>query len=153
PTGLTNVCALPALCVTVGGRSTCRAAGYTESAVLPDFIDACRSGFHVPDFFTSRESGIASVAINLPFTFQIWGSDYTRVTPSVNGVLYFGSLPGAGAETLAPGHGYLPTNLAGAAAAPFWDDLYLGDAPDSDVCFALVGSSPGRRFAVQWQHA
>jgi hypothetical protein len=98
-----------------------------------------------------RNSGVAATAINLPFPFQFFGTTYMQVFPSVNGVLYF-TAP-VGTQTGAAGRGYLPTDLVGPAAAPFWDDLFLDAAPGSDICFALAGNAPNRRFALHWFHA
>jgi hypothetical protein len=39
----------------------------------------------------------------------------------------------------------------GAVVAPFWQALALRPAPTSQICTAVAGAAPARRFAVEWQ--
>jgi hypothetical protein len=154
PTGAANVCALPDICVTSGGTSTCRAVGYTEQSIpAASFVDACASGQH---FVRSVPDGMVPVApfpsaIVPPFSFSFWGSDITKLWPNVSGAISFSGFklsdyPGG------VGNGYLPTDAYGPVAAPFWDALYLRDLPVSDVCYATVGTAPNRQLVIEWDH-
>jgi hypothetical protein len=149
-------CALPDICVTVGAASTCALAGYSEEAVatLP-FIDACGPGIHVPlvaasTFLNPRVNGHPATALNLPFPFRFWGSDQTLAWPSSRGFLKLGS---DAPSDIGVGNGYLPTDTFGPLIAPFWDDIQMGDAPASDICYAVTGTAPARKFVVEWAHA
>ena len=153
-------CALPEICATpVGGQSKCMVAGYSEETFAANFADACTSGVHVQLTYGSpdprppafvRAAGHSSSVVNIPFPFTFWGSAYTGVWPSTRGVLYFGT-PARPDDGI--GNGYLPTDTYGAAAAPFWDDIYLRDAPGSDICLSEAGTTPNREFVVEWAHA
>ena len=151
PKSTTSACGLPDVCVTASdGTSKCAAAAYTEQVIAGlAFVDACTAGVHVP-LKGTRTVGHAAAAINIPFAFQLWGSDFTTVWPSTRGALVFGAEPH---NDDGVGNGYLPTDAEGPLVAPFWDEILLGDAPASDICFTLVGTAPNRQFVVEWAHA
>lgn len=148
-------CGLPDLCVTTGGASRCARAGYTEAVVptLP-FIDACALGTHVPltasDTSGARIAGHAATAIAIPFAFRFWGSDQTQAWPSTRGFLELGAAP---THDVGVGDGYLPTDSFGPVIAPFWDEIFLGDAPASDICYVVAGTAPSRQLVIEWAHA
>jgi hypothetical protein len=150
PKSTTSICGLPDICVTTGAGSKCVAVTYSEQAIAGvAFVDACTAGNHVP-LKGTRAAGHSASAINIPFAFRLWGSDYTTVWPSTRGALVFGAEPRLDDGV---GNGYLPTDGYGPLVAPFWDQILLGDAPASDICFSLAGSAPNRQFVVEWAHA
>ena len=134
-------------------------AGYTESVVacIP-FVDACTSGARVQ--FIGQSSPVSrfglvnSGPISLPFTLSFWGSEQTAVFPTVNGTLGFNVYQLAGNDG---GNGNLPSygysSGPGPMIAPFWDGLFLGPAPESDICYTTAGTAPARTFVVEWRHA
>jgi hypothetical protein len=143
PSGGQNPCARPDVCVTSGGTSTCRAAGYTEQVVTSaSFIDACAAGQHFVHLPSNQFDPRA--AIVAPFAFRFWGSDVQKLWPNINGWLSF--VPLADPHTV--GSGYLPSDEMGPAAAPFWDALQ-----GSDICYATVGAAPNRQLVVEWSDA
>ena len=78
--------------------------------------------------------------IALPFDFSFYGTDYSTVTVSDNGVLYF-----AGASTSSAGicPGTSTTTSVGVAA--LWDDLGGGT-----LTYDTFGTYPYRSFVVSW---
>jgi len=157
----------------------CAPAGYVEEVVatLP-FIDACASGNHVTleaGFqFTNVDARFAGHAKpNVqpqfpppPFPILFWGLNVHFIVPSTKGFL---TIDGISAD-VGIGNGYLPTGSfasaisaglkpstgaygVGAAIAPFWDDLLLGEPPTSDICTTVTGAAPARKLVVEWAHA
>jgi subtilisin family serine protease len=88
------------------------------------------------------------VDVPLPFTFNLYGRDYTSVNVTSAGLLGF--LPMASvpfdnfASIPSPGD-------PDAAVFPFWDALDIG--PDASVRTKTTGSAPHRQFVVEWRGA
>jgi hypothetical protein len=139
-------CGLPDICVT----SKCALAGYGQQTFASTFVDACTNGVHV-QLQGTRAAGHSTTVVSIPFSFSFWKATYAGVWPSTRGVLYFGGTAPPLDDGL--GNGYLPTDTYGPAAAPFWDDIYLRDAPGSDICLTETGAAPNREFVVEWAHA
>jgi len=85
------------------------------------------------------------VALDLPFTFTFYGTEYNRLLASSNGNLQFTTESTAFDNTcLYP----QPAAEMGDMIAPYWDDL--------DLTFAgwlqseVVGQAPDRVFVVEW---
>ncbi len=156
PTRRMNICTIGEVCITNQSGSVCKMEQYTESRILPVFVDACTIGTHVtlvpgPLSTDARDDGHASAAIPLPFPFLVYGSPVTSIWPSTNGYAVFGDTAPTDAT------GTLDTIPTGAEAEPavfaFWEDLILRAAPSSDVCWSVSGSAPHRRFVVEWKDA
>jgi hypothetical protein len=88
----------------------------------------------------------ASASVVLPFTYRLYGRDYTVAHVSTNGhVNFLAPYSGIGDifNTAIPDRD--PPN---AALYPFWDNLDV-DA-SSRVLTATVGTSGNRRFVIEW---
>jgi len=114
------------------------AGDYTRGASPLGFIDACSLPGATRDLAAARDS---AVDLTLPFPFRFYGTTYTQVGASVNGLLAFPSAPPA--WTNAP----LPAAGVGDAILPFWDDLQTRPA---GLCVSALGRAPERLFVVQW---
>jgi hypothetical protein len=141
---------VPDICVTSLGKSSCQAPTYAEQSLTTTaFVEVCSVGTHVT-VKGARDGSHSAQELSLPFTFAFWGStSASGVWPTTSGALVFGNEPTSDDGV---GWGYLPTDSFGPVAAPFWDQLRLGDAPTSDICYATIGTAPDRQFVVEWAH-
>jgi len=90
----------------------------------------------------------ATFALNLsPIPFSLFGSNFTSLFVGTNGFIYAsaGSSRGFGNSTL-------PTNSAGAALYPFWDDLQANTAVNAStgVYWRQDGVAPNRVVTIEW---
>lgn len=84
--------------------------------------------------------------VTLPFPVPFYGSGQSRMWVVTNGFLTF-----ADARTVTAGNGRLPTtSTPNHGIYPFWDDLIV-DA-DSGVYTGVTGTTPHRRFVVEWRN-
>jgi hypothetical protein len=88
-----------------------------------------------------------TVTVNLGFSFNFYGSNYSTVSFSPNGLMTFagasGQFSNVNLATTAPA-GDLPT------VAVFWDD-YDTQIPGADaVYYRTIGAPGSRQFIVQW---
>src|SRR5262249_14951124 len=150
PASTTSVCANPLVCADAGGTSTCQPRSYEKTVVAADFVEACAGGIHVTLSLAalSPRDTAASMPIVIPFPFRFWGRGASQIIPTVNGLLAFAATASTTPTGLAVGNGYLPTDQAGPAIAPFWDNLRLDDPPSSDICYTVVGETPARRLVI-----
>lgn len=84
--------------------------------------------------------------IDLPFTFNFYGTDYTQAAVASNGTLYFQD------TYLGYDNMTIPTVIAFAPRsfiAVYWDDL--NPAAQGDVYYQVMGTEPNRKLIVQWQ--
>lgn len=85
----------------------------------------------------------ASVAVNMPFAFPFYGGRYNRAFVSTNGFLSFTQNTSQFFNTTLPS-----VDAPDALIAAYWDDLVV-DA-ESKVRTRSAGSSPNRRFIIEW---
>ncbi|HEC19499.1 MAG TPA: hypothetical protein ENI97_09155 [Gammaproteobacteria bacterium] len=94
--------------------------------------------------------------VNIGFTFNFGGIDYTQVRILSNGALHFGANQGFHKDwnnenmpitTAQNGPGF--EEPADRVIAPYWDDLQPGSG--GTVRYSLLGSAPNRRFVVSWE--
>jgi len=89
----------------------------------------------------------AATNVNLSFTFHFYGSNYTAVSFSVNGLMTFGgaslAYSNVNLTTTAPSD-----NLPGIAV--LWDDWETQSAGSDGVYYKTIGSAGSRQFIVQW---
>ncbi len=95
--------------------------------------------------------------VNIGFTFNFAGVNYTQVRILANGALHFGAdqgfhkdysneaLPITGVVN-GPG----PESPADRVIAPYWDDLE--PRRGGTVRYSLLGTSPNRRFVASWEN-
>ena len=87
--------------------------------------------------------------VNIPigFVFQYYGTDYSQLSISNNGLILSSATPGLlftneQIKSSSQVHGFI---------APFWDDLVTSDANTADaIYYETVGTSPNRRFVIEW---
>jgi subtilisin family serine protease len=87
----------------------------------------------------------ASLRVELPFTFNFYGQDYSAAYVATNGYMNFLAANSVLANAAIPG-----TAAPNAAIYPFWDDLFA-DASTS-IRTETVGSAPNRQFVIEWRN-
>ncbi|MEV4621278.1 PQQ-dependent sugar dehydrogenase [Asanoa sp. NPDC049573] len=86
--------------------------------------------------------------VSLPFAFPFYGVPQSSVWVTSNGYLSFAD---PGFNGLIAENTPLPNgNAPNAGIYPFWDDLVL--RADSTIRTETLGSSPNRRFVVEWHN-
>jgi uncharacterized protein (TIGR03437 family) len=131
------------------------AFGYTATdAAVFSYVDISGAGGGAA-VLSGTDDGTA--ALTLPFSFTFYGTGYTVVCASPNGALYF--VPNAGACN-SVGADFANTDLSVAAtpadlpaALPFWTDLTFQVPGAGAVFYQTIGTTPNRRFIVQWNNA
>ena len=78
------------------------------------------------------------------FQFTLYGTTYTSLYVSSNGLMTFGS----GNSSFANSN--LTSAPSQAAIAPFWDNLYVSGGANSAVYWEVLGTGAGQRLVVQW---
>lgn len=94
-----------------------------------------------PGLATGIVGDNAGITRALPFTFRIFGTNFTSVWISSNGVLNFGTTSVLAANTA------LPAAALGTAVLPFWDDL----TPTGGQ-IATYYNGADNAFIVEWYH-
>jgi subtilisin family serine protease len=87
-----------------------------------------------------------SAMIASPFPVSFGGNTFSSLFVSSNGTINVSAVNNAFDN--AP----LPTTTAGSLIAPFWDDLYSGLSPISNVFWAVTGATPNRELVVEWRN-
>ncbi|MBK8493357.1 MAG: T9SS type A sorting domain-containing protein [Saprospirales bacterium] len=88
----------------------------------------------------------SNYTLALPFTFNLFGTNYTSVTAGTHGYLGFGGTRGLGNVDV-------PTTLTGGAMYPYWDDLDAGPTiPNTGIYYRTDGVSPNQVFTIEWYH-
>jgi glucose/arabinose dehydrogenase len=140
---------------------TAPTVGTTYTATYADSGPACSDSFgyvcsHGPAAFVPADQTVLTLAgddnyqqITMPFPVKLYGGSYSTAWVDTNGVIQFVAPMGS-----AWNHGAIPSlpaaNKANLAAYPFWDDFVV-DA-SSSVRTAVTGTSPNRRFNVEWRN-
>ena len=84
--------------------------------------------------------------IDIGFTFNFYGTDFTQVSWSPNGLMTFGGINGQFGNV-----NLVTTTTSGnlQSIAVLWDD-WKTTAPADSTYYQTLGTSPNRRFVVQW---
>ena len=115
---------------------------YSAAAVPYAFEDISGTGTIIAGL-TNQDD--ASVSIPAGFTFPFFGTGYTSLFVSSNGLITFGTANSGFTNS------DLTTSPAQAAIAPFWDDQHTGGGqPASGVYYQVLGSGPSERLTIQW---
>jgi hypothetical protein len=117
-------------------------AGYSASAVAFTFEDISGTGTVIGGL-TNQDDASASIPVG--FSFPFYGTNYTSLFVSSNGLITFGS----GDSTFT--NGDLTTSSAFAAIAAYWDDQYV-HSPPGNVFFQMVGSGSNQHLDIQWNN-
>ncbi len=118
------------------------ASSYSYAAAAGTFTEI--TGTAVTSILNDDAS---SASINLGFTFNYCGVDYTSVIANSNGWLTFG----AGTTDLGVMRDNSTTNLANLKPLlmPLWDDM---DGLTSSAAYTTTGTAPNRVFTFQWKN-
>jgi subtilisin family serine protease len=91
--------------------------------------------------------------VNLPFTFSFGGQTFTTVTASSDGYLTFDSLSPFPLDPEERQNWLLPAKaIPSRIIAPFWDTLTPSASFTSRINVKTFGTTPNRRFVVEWLH-
>lgn len=131
------------------GAAPLRAAdafGYTASSSVPfSYIDVSGTGTSV---LANTDDGTATLA--LPFGFRFYGTTYTSLCVSSNGLIVFGGCPTDDMTTRDLTAQPTPANLP--VIAPFWMDLTFAVPGAGSVFYQTLGNVGSRQFVVQWNN-
>lgn len=122
-------------------------SGYTlsEGPVTVTYVNVCGTA-GATTVLTSVDDN--AVAAALPFAFRFWGTNLPSGSPvnvSSNGLISLDGVTNASYTAELPA----ATTPNGVIAAN-WRDIVTGTA---GVCYATLGTSPSRRWVVQWSNA
>jgi hypothetical protein len=130
------------------------AGGYSGTdATVYSFVDIS-GGSGGASILAGADDGTAT--LTMPFTFQFYGQGYNLVCVSSNGAVYFVTSDAACVGL----NDFANTDLSVVgppadhpAVLPLWSDLTFQVAGAGAVYYQTLGSSPSRRFVVQWNDA
>jgi hypothetical protein len=130
------------------------AGGYTGTdATVYSFVDVS-GGTGGASILAGIDDGTAT--LTLPFSFQFYGQGYNLVCVSSNGAMYFVTSDAACTGL----NDFANTDLSVVgpprdhpAVLPLWSDLTFQVAGADAVYYQALGSTPNRRFVVQWNNA
>jgi subtilisin family serine protease len=111
--------------------------GYFCGLVTPSYIEAAEV---VP-----LSGDDSTTQVSMPFPFPFYGKLYSTAYLSINGNINFLSRNGAYSNSGLPS-----TFTPNAAIYANWDDLYVDS--QSSVRIDTLGSSPDRRFVIEWRN-
>lgn len=120
--------------------------GYTASNAVPfSYLNVSGTGSTV---LGATDDG--TMTLTLPFGFRFYGTTYSSLCVSSNGLMTFGGCPKDDMTTrdltAQPAPGNLPV------IAPFWMDLTFAVAGAGGVSYQTLGSVGARQFVVQWNN-
>lgn len=122
------------------------AFGYTASStVMFSYLDVSSTGTAV---LANTDDG--TVNLTLPFGFRFYGTTYTSLCVSSNGLITFGGCPTDDMSTRDLTAQPTPGNLP--VIAPFWMDLTFAIPGAGAVCYQTLGSTGSRKFVLQWNN-
>ena len=151
PLAIMLACATAAVWATSKGPD---AGGYSGTdATVYSFVDIAGGSGGVSVLAGTDDS---TATLTLPFAFQFYGQAYTLVCVSSNGAMYF--VTGEAACTGLNDFANTDLSVVGPpgdhpAVLPLWSDLTFQVAGADAVYYQVLGSSPNRRFVVQWNNA
>jgi hypothetical protein len=119
-------------------------SGYTGAVVTPTFENVSATRTRT---LQGVDDGYASVgpAQLGSLTFPFFGTTYSTIYFSSNGLISFGNGDSAYSNT------DLTTSPTEACIAVLWQDLVVTGATDSGVYWQVVGSGTSQHLVIQWQ--
>jgi subtilisin family serine protease len=87
----------------------------------------------------------ASVRVELPFTFNFYGQDYSAAYVATNGYMNFLAANSTLANVAIPS-----TGTPNGAIYPFWDDLFADSS--TSIRTEVLGTAPTRQFVIEWRN-
>ena len=104
------------------------------------WTDISGTGTQIPDVENQL-----STNINMGFTVDFYGTDYTQIDISSNASLFFANSTNSGANTA------LNAGASRTQIAPMWDQMNVaGWGSSGQVFYETVGTTGSRQFIVQW---
>jgi hypothetical protein len=115
--------------------------GYTAISIAPQFVDISSTGKPI---LAGAGDAFVKLSSLSGFKFSFYGTTYTSVYVSSNGLITFGS----------GNPSFVNTNLATSplqpAIAPFWGNLLIGGGFNSAVYWQVQGIGAAQRMIIQW---
>jgi hypothetical protein len=122
------------------------AFGYTATnSVTYSYLDVSATGASV---LSNADDGTATLA--LPFGFRFYGTTYTSLCVSSNGLITFGGCPTDDMTTRDLTAQPTPGNLP--VIAPFWMDLSFAVPGAGALSYQTLGTGGARQFVMQWNN-
>ena len=115
------------------------------------FIDLV-SGGGSSSVLSNTDDGVA--LLTLPFSFKVYGTSYTQVCVSSNGLVLFVTSAAACVPSADFANGDLSTTplpIDAPALVPFWTDLLFTGT--GGVYYQTQGTAPNRSFVVEYSNA
>ncbi len=120
--------------------------GYTATSSVPySYINIAPTGTAV---LASTDDGTA--VLSLPFSFRFYGTTYTSLCVSSNGLIGFGGCPVNDMTNLDLTSQSPTGNLP--LIAPFWMDLSFATPGAGAIVYQTMGVAPSRQFVIQWNN-
>ncbi|HVX60745.1 MAG TPA: pre-peptidase C-terminal domain-containing protein, partial [Pirellulales bacterium] len=120
------------------------ASGYTASAAPYSFEDIGATGQAI---LYNVDDGYAQVTPGGGFSFNFYGTNYSTLYVSSNGLITFGS----GNNSLF--NSSLTNDPTQPTIAPFWDDLVVNSfGSNPSVRWQLLGSGTSQELVIQWNN-
>jgi hypothetical protein len=119
--------------------------GYTAYSVTAPFQDISATGTPILAY-----SDDDTLDVDLGFSFSLYGTAYTTVCASANGLMSFGGCEPSHSPvdvSTTPTFNDLPT------AAVLWDDWQFYDPGDGAVYYQTTGAPGSQQFILQWNLA
>jgi Bacterial Ig-like domain len=117
------------------------AFGYTGFTIPSQFVDISGSGTAI---LAGIDDGFQQLTSLSGFKFSLYGTTYTAVYVSSNGLITFGSGNASFVNT------DLTTAPPQAAIAPLWGNLVVSGGLNSAVYWKVLGTGASQRMIVQW---
>ncbi len=122
--------------------------GYSATTIPFKFEDITSVGFNPTAILDTTNDGAVTIPIGFPFTF--YGTTYTSLSVSTNGLITFGnsdvSAVPVNLTTTAP-----TSNLP--SIAVFWHDWTFQYFGSDEAYYQTLGTPGSRRLIVQWNFA
>jgi hypothetical protein len=122
------------------------AFGYTATtAVTYSYLQISGTGTSV---LSNADDGTA--VLSLPFGFRFYGTTYSSLCVSSNGLITFGGCPADDMTTRDLTAQPTPGNLP--SIAPFWMDLSFAVPGAGALSYQTLGTVGSRQFVMQWNN-
>lgn len=129
-----------------GAAAAQDAFGYTASSAVPySYLNIASTGTAI---LANTDDGTA--VLTLPFAFRFYGTSYSSLCASTNGLIAFGGCPVNDVTNLDLTSQTPPGNLP--LIAPFWMDLSFAVPGAGSVVYQTLGTAGSRQFVVQWNN-
>jgi subtilisin-like proprotein convertase family protein/methionine-rich copper-binding protein CopC len=120
-----------------------------------NFLDLSNPAALPPGTVVNRGLGTqddASIVAQVPFAFDFFGTGYSSVCVSSNGLMHFVPDPTNPNCNSSNNNTDLTVSFAPTqpVIAPFWDNLQFTGGGTDQVYFTTLGAAGGRQFVVQW---